>query len=149
MPDIRMNDLDRQLRANKPSRVYFIYGSEAYLKRQAVEKLLGVCVQEETAGFNYQRFGAGQIKAVELSDATQQFPMMAERRCVLVEDYDFTKDFEHLCKSWIEAWTKNFDKLKLGQELDPVSGEPTKCSEWYSPTMIFYLYAAKYLDSKA
>ncbi len=91
MPDIRMNDLDKQLRANKPSRVYFIYGSEAYLKRQAVEKLLSACVQEETAGFNYQRFGSGQIKALELSDATQQFPMMAERRCVLVEDYDFAK----------------------------------------------------------
>ncbi len=91
MPDIRMNDLDRQLRANKPSKVYFIYGSEAYLKRQAVEKILDLCVQEETAGFNYQRFGSGQVTAVGLSDATQQFPMMAERRCVLVEDYDFTK----------------------------------------------------------
>ena len=73
----------------------------------------------------------------------------ALRSALWMEDYGFTKDFEHLCKSWIEAWTKNFDKLKLGQELDPVSGEPTKCSEWYSPTMIFYLYAAKYLDSKA
>jgi len=90
MPDIRMNDLEKQLRAGKPSRVYFIYGSEVYLKRQAVEKLLAVCVDEDTAGFNYQRFD-GSVKAIELSDATQQFPMMAMRRCVLVEDYDFSK----------------------------------------------------------
>lgn len=90
MSDIRMNDLEKQLRAGKPSRVYFIYGTEAYLKRQAVEKLLAACVDEETAGFNYQRFDGG-IKAVDLSDATQQFPMMAQRRCVLVEDYDFSK----------------------------------------------------------
>ncbi len=90
MSDIRMNDLDKQLRANKPSRVYFIYGTEAYLKRSAVEKLLDACVSEDTAGFNYQRFD-GKVRASELSDATQQFPMLAERRCVLVEDYDFTK----------------------------------------------------------
>jgi len=91
MSDIRMNDLDKQLRAKKPSKVYFIYGSEAYLKRKAVEKLLDFCVDEETAGFNFQRFDGSQLKAVELSDATQQFPMMAARRCVLVEDYDFSK----------------------------------------------------------
>lgn len=90
MPDIRMNDLDKQLRANKPSRVYFIYGSEAYLKRQAVEKLLKVCVDENTASFNYQRFD-GKVRAAELSDATQQFPMLSDRRCVLVEDYDFAR----------------------------------------------------------
>lgn len=91
MPDIRMNDLEKQLRANKPSRVYFIYGSEAYLKRQAVQKLMDACVSEDTAEFNYQRFDGSRTRAVELADATQQFPMMAERRCVLVEDYDFTK----------------------------------------------------------
>ncbi len=90
MSEIRMNDLEKQLRAGKPSRVYFIYGSEAYLKRQAVEKLLDFCVDEETAGFNYQRYD-GTVKAIELADATQQFPMMAMRRCVLVEDYDFSK----------------------------------------------------------
>lgn len=91
MSDIRMNDLDKQLRAGKPSRVYFIYGSEAYLKRQAVEKLLDFCVDEAMESFNYQRFGRGQLEAVDLYEATQQFPMMAERRCVLVEDYEFAK----------------------------------------------------------
>ncbi len=90
MPDIRMNDLEKQVRADKLSRVYFIYGSEAYLKRQAVEKLLKVCVDENTAGFNFQRFDGG-VRAAELSEATQQFPMLSDRRCVLVEDYDFAK----------------------------------------------------------
>lgn len=91
MSDIKLNDLDKQLRAGKPSRVYFIYGSEAYLKRQAVEKLLKFCVQEETEEFNYQRFDGTNLDVVELAGAAQQFPMMAERRCVLVEDCEFSK----------------------------------------------------------
>jgi hypothetical protein len=36
----------------------------------------------------------------------------------------------------------------MGQELDPISGVPTECSEWYSSTMLFYLYAAKRLEGK-
>ena len=70
----------------------------------------------------------------------------ALRSALWMEDYGFHKDFERLCRAWIKAWNEHFDEIKLGQELDPVSGIPTKCSEWYSPTMIFYLYAEKYIE---
>ena len=43
----------------------------------------------------------------------------------------------------VEAWTEHFDKVKMGQELDPITGIPTKSSEWYSSTMLFYTYAVK------
>ena len=59
-----------------------------------------------------------------------------------MEKYGFSKEFEYLKQSWLCAWTSCFDKLKLGQEIDPITGEPTKCSEWYSSTMLFYLYCA-------
>ncbi len=70
----------------------------------------------------------------------------ALRTALWMEEYGFDKDFERLCRAWIKAWNEHFDEIKLAQELDPVSGVPTKCSEWYSPTMIFYLYAEKYLN---
>ncbi len=70
----------------------------------------------------------------------------ALRTALWMEEYGFDKDFERLCRAWIKAWNEHFDEIKLAQELDPVSGVPTKCSEWYSPTMIFYLYAEKYLE---
>ncbi len=72
----------------------------------------------------------------------------ALRSVLWMEEYGFEKDFLTLCRSWINAWNAHFDEVKLGQELDPVSGVPTKCSEWYSPTMIFYLYAEKYLENR-
>ena len=35
--------------------------------------------------------------------------------------------------------------FKLGQELDPITGKPTKSSQWYSSCMLMYLYAAQRL----
>ncbi len=50
-----------------------------------------------------------------------------------------------LCEKWLEAWTRCYDSFKLGQELDPFTGEPSACSEWYSSCMLFYIYAARRL----
>lgn len=101
MPSIEMSGLEKQLRANKPSKVYFIYGNEAYLKRKAVERLLEVCVDADTEDFNYQRFFGSDVDIREVDDASGQLPIMAEHRCILLEDYDIVRAsadaLERLC----------------------------------------------------
>lgn len=68
-------------------------------------------------------------------------------RCTRWMDfYGMEKDFDVLCEKWLEAWTNCFDELKMGQELDPFSGKPTECSQWYSSCMLFYTYAARRLN---
>ena len=74
--------------------------------------------------------------------------LIALRSTLWLEEYGFEKELDLLCERWVEAWTRCYDKIKLGQELDPITGEPTECSEWYSSTMLFYLYAAKRLSEK-
>ena len=59
--------------------------------------------------------------------------------------YGWSGDFDHICAKWLEAWTRCFDIVPLGQEIDPITGEPTKCSPWYSSGMLSYLYAARRL----
>ena len=67
-------------------------------------------------------------------------------RCIRwMDDYGMSQEFDLLCEKWLSAWTECFDSFKLGQELDPVTGKPSPSSEWYSSTMLFYLYAAKRL----
>ena len=67
-------------------------------------------------------------------------------RCTLwMDNYGWSEDFDHLCEKWIEAWTRAYDSFKLGQELDPFTGTPSECSEWYSSCMLFYIYAARRL----
>ena len=68
-------------------------------------------------------------------------------RCIRWMDYyGMSKDFDYICKQWIEAWTRCFDYFKFGQEIDPITGNPTKSSEWYSSCMLMYLYAADRLE---
>lgn len=68
------------------------------------------------------------------------------RGTLWLDKYGFSGDYDELCKKWLIAWTNCFDNFKLGQELDPVSGEPSKSSEWYLSTMLFYYYSAKRLN---
>ena len=67
--------------------------------------------------------------------------LIALRATLWMEQYGFEREFDNLCSKWAEAWTEHFDTLKMGQELDPLTGIPTVSSEWYSTTMLFYLYA--------
>lgn len=67
-------------------------------------------------------------------------------RCIRwMDDYGMGKDFDFLCKKWLSAWTRCYETFKFGQELDPITGEPSASSEWYSSCMLFYLYAARRL----
>lgn len=62
-------------------------------------------------------------------------------RCTLwMEKYGFTKEFEKVCRSWTDTWEKYFGVVNFGQELDPITGEPSESSEWYSSCMLMYLY---------
>jgi len=67
-------------------------------------------------------------------------------RCTRWMDaFGWEKDMDHVCEKWLEAWTEHFDTIHLAQELDPVSGIPTKSSEWYSSCMLGYIWAARRL----
>lgn len=59
--------------------------------------------------------------------------------------YGWQKDCDHVYEKWMETWTDHYDTVKLAQEIDPITGEPTKCSQWYSSCMMAYLYGARRL----
>lgn len=74
--------------------------------------------------------------------------LIALRATLWMEKYGFHREFERLCAKWVEAWTKHYNRIKMGQELDPLTGVPTAASEWYSSTMLFYLYASGKTNGK-
>ena len=74
--------------------------------------------------------------------------LIALRTTLWMEKYGYEVEFDNLCKRWVEVWTDHFDSIKLAQEIDPITGIPTRSSEWYSSTMLFYLYAVKRLAAK-
>ena len=59
--------------------------------------------------------------------------------------YGWSEDYEYILSKWLETWTEYYDEIKLAQEIDPITGVPTKSSEWYSSCMLNYVYAARRL----
>lgn len=86
MPEIRMIDLERQLKADKPSRVYLVCGNEDHLKRKAVQMLLDRCKPEILPEFNYERIDGEKCSVRDIENAVEQLPQMSRRRCVLIEN---------------------------------------------------------------
>ena len=62
-----------------------------------------------------------------------------------MDEYGYSADYDHILTKWVEAFTEHSDKIMFSQELDPISGVPTGASEWYSTTMIVYIYAVRRL----
>ena len=66
-------------------------------------------------------------------------------RCTRWMDYYGYGDvFDEVLEKWVYQWTFCND-LMFGQELDPITGENSDCSEWYSSCMLVYIYAVRRL----
>ncbi|MBE6766230.1 MAG: DNA polymerase III subunit delta [Clostridia bacterium] len=93
MPIVTENDLKKNIESGKMLPVYFIYGNDDGLKKLYASKIRSKIVPEDDC-FNFQRF-EGDCELQGVYDAVMQFPMMAERKCVVLADYDFEKCGEH------------------------------------------------------
>lgn len=77
---------------------YFIFGDDAYLKKMYVDRIIDKTVDRDDV-FNFLKFD-DSASLQEVYDAKEEFPMMSDKKCVVLCDYDF----EHASKS-------DFDKL--------------------------------------
>lgn len=55
-----------------------------------------------------------------------------------------TKEMEEIMDKWLTAWA-NSTTTRFGQELHPITGEPSKCSQYYSSCMLYLLHAMRRL----
>lgn len=83
------SDLKKALKEQPLAPVYFLYGEEPYLSAHyaahIAEKAVG---KDELAEFNLHKFDGQTCTAEELEDAAEALPLMADKSCVVVCDYD-------------------------------------------------------------
>jgi len=60
-----------------------------------------------------------------------------------MDHYGYSADYNHLLSRWVEAITRS--DMNFSQELDPITGDMSKSSEWYSSAMLLYVYACRRL----
>ncbi len=73
-----------EIRAGKLAPIYFLHGEEEYLLEAQRKLFFDNVVDESLAAFNRDSFHAEDLKGEELFRLAASFPMMAERRLVLV-----------------------------------------------------------------
>ena len=79
--------LKAELKAGKPSRVYFLFGEEKYLVKMYADKIISSTVGGGTDEMNFMKF-TGNPRSDELSDYVDSLPFFSEYKCVLINDLE-------------------------------------------------------------
>ncbi len=92
--------LKKDISSKNAMGTYILFGDDSYLKEMYTTKLSKTAASSEDV-FNFRKF-TGKCDLQEVYDFAMQFPMMADKKCIILKDYDFTKadstDFERLIK---------------------------------------------------
>ncbi len=89
MPIVYEDELRSDIKNRSFAPVYLIYGDDSYLKNY-YKDTLAKKASDGDPFFNLQKF-EGDTDLQEVFDAVNQFPMMAERKSVVLADFDFSK----------------------------------------------------------
>lgn len=90
--------LKKNIASGKLLPVYLLFGEDAFLKTTYLNKISRSIAEPEDV-FNYCKF-TGQCDLQAVYDAAMQLPFMSDRKCIILNDYDF----EHCSKT-------DFDRL--------------------------------------
>jgi DNA polymerase-3 subunit delta len=89
-------EFDRNLKAGKLAPIYVLEGKEAYMREQAVKKLLETAVDEAMRDFNYTRVSVSDGDLGRALAVARQYPMISARRMVVVTDFESLNDERQL-----------------------------------------------------
>lgn len=119
MPTAR-NDLQQALKKGQIEPVYFLYGSETYLRNRAVTAiteaaLKGTLLRE----FNESSFNLLTDDARDAVAAAEQLPMMSERRVVRLRNFSRLREAdEEVLLKYVERPVPTTVLLFIGDDLD-------------------------------
>ena len=79
------------IRNRTPERLYIFHGEEVFLLHHYLDQLRKKIVDELTESFNYHRLNNENFDIQAFADGVENFPMMAERTMVQVDEIDLFK----------------------------------------------------------
>ncbi len=79
--------LKKEIKSGEFSHLYFIYGSEGYLKQHYSNLICSKAVPKDFEDFNLKKLEGKDTSLNEIYDCISSFPMMSEYSCTLVKDF--------------------------------------------------------------
>jgi DNA polymerase III subunit delta len=83
-----IDDLERSIKQKKFSPLYYFYGDEDFLMQEMVDSIIDRAIDASSRSFNLDVINGYDADAKEIVSIASAFPMMAERRVVIVKDFD-------------------------------------------------------------
>lgn len=111
MPIVYEDQLRKDIASKHFAPVYLLFGDDGYLKKHYKDTLANKSYDGDPF-FNLQKF-EGDIDLQEVFDAVNQFPMMADRKSVVVSDYDFERASKEEFDRFIELISNANDTCVL------------------------------------
>lgn len=103
MPTIPESQLKADIKKNNLSSVYFMYGEEQFLCEHYAELIAQKGIDKSFADFNLFRLNGNENTVDDAVAAIEQLPVMAEKKCVMLKDYNFCSmadaDYKKLCNA--------------------------------------------------
>lgn len=87
MPLIQESELKKQITKSDFAPLYVLYGAEKYLLVRAAKALIQKAAKQDFSEFNLNEFSA-EADIDKIADAATALPLMAERKCVAVSDWN-------------------------------------------------------------
>lgn len=125
---IAFEDTLKKSLGNKILPVYIFFGDDSWLKKSYTDKISKKITEPDDV-FNFARFDRS-CSLQDVYDFAMQLPIMGERKCVILSDYDFEHcsktDFDRLC----ELLSDMPDTATLIFTLDTVEFDSKKSSKF-------------------
>lgn len=91
MPLLTDDALNKSIKSGERYPFYFLYGEETQLLQNTLALLLKKTVTPGFESFNLQRFDGERVTLNDVQTAYEALPMMAECKCVTVNDWNLDK----------------------------------------------------------
>ena len=102
MPLIDEQTLKKQLTENALEKVYLIIGADGLIKKKYCDKIVSTCVADGMEEFDFVDLDGRETTLDTLADELIRFPLMSQKRCVLLRDYNFAKQSDNTRKKVCE-----------------------------------------------
>ncbi len=100
MAAISESELKKQIEKDELENVYFLYGSEKYMLKRAAKKIMKAA-GGSFSEFNLNEFG-NEASMESIVDSAVALPLMSERKCVAIADYNIEDKKQEEIKKLVE-----------------------------------------------
>ncbi len=106
------------IKNNKLAPIYFLYGEESHYIDQIIYAIENEILQESEKAFNQVALYGREVEFKQVVDHARQFPMMAERKVVLLKEAQFMRDFDKLLSYFEKPSTHTILAISYKKSID-------------------------------